>query len=108
MSEHIKWLRIIAILSEGHGRPLAAKTLRDAADEFERLDKLVEKLARRAALAGVWSGDEPEGQGLPDGETWAHYQACLVARQQYEELTGKEWSAEAAEAARRLQYPQGR
>lgn len=36
--------------------------------------------------ASKWRGPEPEGQGLPDGETWAHWCNTLWARDTYQKV----------------------
>ncbi len=50
----------------------------------QRIVRAVEILEREAQ----WDGPIPEGQGLPDGETWAHYCEAMAARNLINILTG--------------------
>jgi len=81
-------------------RPCPVCDLVECQARIERLERVLAPLISEAALDGRWNGEEPEGQGLPDGETWAHYCHAISARGRYEQLTGKPWTPEAAEKAK--------
>ena len=67
-----------------------------AHDELKRLWERISAVLVILRLQARWDWPIPEGQGLPDGETWAHYQDAMGARRLIEILEG----TEAADAAK--------